>query len=136
MECFGLCAITALYFTCLVTSCNGRVSACRYRQKQKRYRKFPPASILAWMGQRVKTLKNLIFCQKWPILIIIFVLSSKNIKELVKNSAWKKYFKKLHQGNFLLSSPLFRHAAPKFVYKWYSPIVLGVSLASYIFALV
>ena len=26
---------------------NGRVSACRYGQKQKSYRKFPPASILA-----------------------------------------------------------------------------------------
>jgi len=55
---------------------NGRVSACRYRQKQKSYRKFPPASILAWKGQRVKTKIIHIFCQKWPILIMILILSS------------------------------------------------------------
>jgi len=39
-----------------------------------------PARILAWKDQRVKTWKNHIFCQKWPVLIMILVLSSKNIK--------------------------------------------------------
>ncbi len=37
---------------------NRRVSPCRYRQKPKIYRNFPPASILAWKGQGVKILKN------------------------------------------------------------------------------
>jgi hypothetical protein len=48
---------------------------------KKSYRKFPLSNILAR--------------QKWPILIIIFVLSSLSIRELFKNSVRKKYFKKL-----------------------------------------
>jgi len=44
-------------------------------------------------------------------------LRSLNNKELFKNSVRKKYFKKLHKGKFLASSPLFRRAASKFVYK-------------------
>jgi len=34
---------------------NVRVSACWYSQKQKKYRKFLPASILAYKGKIVKT---------------------------------------------------------------------------------
>jgi len=41
---------------------------------------------------------------------------------LFNNSGRKKYGKKLHLGNLLLSSPLFKQAAPKFVYKWNPPI--------------
>jgi hypothetical protein len=43
---------------------NGTVSACRYEQKHKGYRKFPPASIFA-LGSGVNILlKNHIFCHK------------------------------------------------------------------------
>ncbi len=49
---------------------------------------------------------------------MILVLSSYNIKELFKNSVRKKYFKKLHKGKFITSSPFFRQVAPKFVYMW------------------
>ncbi len=58
------------------TSRNGRVSPCQYRQKQKSYRNFPPASILAWKGQRVKIKKINIFGQKWPISNFFFAFST------------------------------------------------------------
>ncbi len=38
----------------LYNEVNVKVSPCRYRQKQKNYRNFPPASNLAWKGQGVK----------------------------------------------------------------------------------
>ncbi len=45
----------------VVINFNGRVSPCRYRQKQKSYRNFPQVSILAWKGQEVKIKKNFNF---------------------------------------------------------------------------
>jgi len=65
----------------------------------------------------VKIKKIQIFGQKWPISNFIFVFSTLNIKELFKNSVRKKYGKKLQYRNLLLSSPLFKQAAAKFVYK-------------------
>ncbi len=59
---------------------NGRDSACRYRQKWKGYRNFPPASVLAWGPGNKFSLKIYNFSQKWAILKVIFVLSSWNIK--------------------------------------------------------
>ena len=59
----------------LTLSFNGRVLECRYSQKQKSYRNFPPVSILAWKGQGGKFLKINIFCQKWLILNVILILS-------------------------------------------------------------
>jgi len=50
----------------------------------------------------MKTLKIHIFCQKWSVLIIIFVLRSYDITELLKNSVRKKYWKKLHKGKFAI----------------------------------
>jgi hypothetical protein len=49
-----------------------------------------------------------------------------NIKELLKNSVRKMSFKKLQKGTFLTSSlaPLFRQAAPKFLYIRNCPITL------------
>jgi len=47
---------------------------------------------------------------------MILILNNINIKELFKNSVRKKYFKKLHKGKYPASSPLFRQAAPKYVY--------------------
>jgi len=43
---------------CSCIFCNGRVSLCRYRQKQKSHRNLPPTSILAWKGQGVKIKKK------------------------------------------------------------------------------
>ena len=55
---------------------NGRVSACRYRQKHKHYRNFPPASILSCGPGNKISLKIYNFSQKLAILKVIFVLSS------------------------------------------------------------
>jgi len=63
---------------------NGRVSPCRYRQKQKSYRNFPPASILAWKGQGEKILKMHIFGQKWPIQILFLLSVPKILKNCLK----------------------------------------------------
>jgi len=51
----------------------GGLQNARMGKNKKVIENYPPASILACKGQIVKTFKNNIFCQKWPILIIIFV---------------------------------------------------------------
>jgi len=66
-------------------------------------------------GSKSKNFKKLYLLSDMAKMIMIFVLSSKNIKELFKNSLRKKFCKKLHKGNLLTTSPLFRQAAPKFV---------------------
>ncbi len=83
---------------------NGRDSACRYKQKWKGYRNFPPASILAWGPGNKFSLKVYNFSRKWAILKVIFVLSSWNNhtpKKLicsrlrsndVTNIFWTSYF--------------------------------------------
>jgi len=70
-------------------------------KKLKSYRNFPlrAVSILARKGQRVKTYIIHIFCQKWPILIMILVLRSYFIKSLFKNCVRKMYFKKLQKSS-------------------------------------
>jgi len=71
---------------CLLVKMGGFQLAGTGKNKKVIENSPPPTSILARKGQRVKTFKNHIFCQTWSILILIFVLSGYNIKELFKNS--------------------------------------------------
>ncbi len=66
------------------------MSVCRYKQKQKGYRKFPPASVLVCGARNEISLKNYNSSLKLVRSIIIFVLSCCNITELFKNSVRKK----------------------------------------------
>jgi len=60
-------------------------------------------------------------CPVWHYLKEKETFKDDNKKELFKKSVrkkyFRKYFKKFHKRNLLLSSPLFRQAPSKFVYK-------------------
>ena len=58
-------------------------------------------------------------------------MRSLNITEWFKNSLRKKCGKKLQQGILLLSSPLFRLAAPKCTPRWYILIFVSFKLGTF-----
>ncbi len=50
------------------------------KNKKKLYKIPPACQQFGMKGSKSKNLKNHIFSQKWPILIMIFVFSGLNIK--------------------------------------------------------
>jgi hypothetical protein len=72
-----------------IKNINGTVSAFRYKQKQKRYRKFSPASVLVYGLRNEISLKSYYSSLKFVRSKIIFVLSYNNITKLFKNGVRK-----------------------------------------------